>query len=77
MLQIGLLRADSFSTVPSAIRGITAFEMFTLNLALLVLCSFVAVFPDFDSDLGQLSDVFQETGKPTYKHVVLFVNILH
>ena len=64
MLQIGLLRADSFSTVPPAIRGITAFEMFTLNLALMVLCSCVAVFPDFDSDLGQLSEVFQETGNP-------------
>ena len=63
MLQIGLLRADSVSTVPPAIRGITAFRMFTPILALLVLCSCVAVFPDFDSELGQLSDVFLEAGK--------------
>ena len=71
MLQIGLLRADSVSTVPSAIRGSTAFEMFTLKSALLVFCSCAAVYPDFDSKLGQLSDVFQETGKPTYEHFVL------
>ena len=64
MLQIGLLRADSVSTVLPAIRGFTVFEMFILNSALILLCSCAAVFPDFDADLGQLSDVFQETGNP-------------
>ena len=64
MLQIGLLRADSVSSVFPSIRGSTVFEMFILNTALIWLCSCAVVFTDFDADLGQISDVFHETGNP-------------
>ena len=64
MLQIGLLRAVSVSSVFSAIRGPTVFEMFILTSSLIWICSCAAVFPDFDADLGQISDVFHETGNP-------------
>ena len=61
--QIAFLPPDTLSTSPPATRGITAFRMFTPLLALLVLCSCVACSPDFDADLGHLSDVFMEDGK--------------
>ena len=76
MLQIGLLRADSVSSVSLAIRGSTVFEMFILRAALIWLCSCSAVFTDFDADLKQISDVYPETGNPHINMLSLLYTFL-